>query len=55
AALNGHEGAMGVLLQAGADREATNNSGWTTLHLAALGGGDGCARLLLEAGADRRA
>ena len=55
AASRGHEAVVRLLLEAGADKEAKNNGGWTPLIIAAMNGHEAIVRLLLEAGADKEA
>ena len=47
----GDAASVKVLLEAGADPNASDDSGWTALMEAAYGGHAECVRLLLEAGA----
>ena len=46
---------MRLLLEAGAEKEAKSNAGFTPLSAAAYHGHDAVVRLLLEAGADKEA
>ena len=55
AALSGNAGAVKVLLEAGADLEARNESGHTPLDWAALAGNAGAVMVLLEVGANLEA
>ncbi len=51
AALHGHESTLGLLLGAGGDANAINESETTALHVAVAGGYQGCIQQLLAAGA----
>ena len=53
AAKNGHWQIVQLLLEAGADKDATASDGKTPLHIAATGGHSEVVKLLLEAGAYR--
>ncbi|KAL1503418.1 hypothetical protein AB1Y20_011908 [Prymnesium parvum] len=53
--LNGHEGAVRLLLENNADIAARDNAGNSLLHLAAMNGHEGAVRLLLENNADTAA
>ncbi|KAL1498891.1 hypothetical protein AB1Y20_013414 [Prymnesium parvum] len=55
AAMNGHEGAVRLLLEKNADTAAKNNDGASPLHCAAGYGHEGAVRLLLENNADTAA
>jgi Ankyrin repeats (3 copies) len=55
AAYNGHEAAIRLLLEKGADIKATDQQGGTALHWAARNGQEAAIRLLLEKGADIKA
>ena len=55
AARNGHLAIVQLLLEAGADKDATKEDGATALHLAAEEGNLDVVRSLLEAGADKEA
>ena len=55
AAKNGHLDVMRLLLEAGADKDAATQNGYTALHFAAEQGHLDVMRLLLEAGADKNA
>lgn len=48
---NGHDATVRLLLDRGANLEATANGGWTALHLAADMGHEAVIRLLLDHGA----
>jgi len=55
AAKNGHLAVAKLLVEAGADKEAQDNSGRTPLYWAAWNGHWEIAKLLIEAGADKEA
>ena len=50
---NGHAEVVGLLLAAGADKDAAKQSGATPVFIAAQEGQEGTLRLLLAAGADK--
>ena len=53
AARMGHEEVVHCLLQAGADKDKTDNDGQTAMHMAARMGHEEVVRCLLQAGADK--
>ncbi|KXZ44156.1 hypothetical protein GPECTOR_72g603 [Gonium pectorale] len=55
AAQNGHLEAIVALLQAGANKDAAREDGWTPLHIAAQNGHVAVLAALLQAGANKDA
>lgn len=50
--MTGHEKIVEVLIEAGADIEATQEDGWTALHLGAEKGEEKVVDLLIHSGSD---